>query len=87
MPRYTARAEFSREERSAEWRLTGVWLAGQFWPAPDAANSPGRRRGRPHPEVGWTPLPTPIVGPDVETAASIALEIAVTTWPDRISRR
>ena len=84
MPRYTARAEFSRTESSAGWRLTGVWIAGRFFPAPGA---PERQRRRPHPDVGWTALPTPIVGPDIDAAAAIALEIAQSAWPERAGRR
>jgi hypothetical protein len=84
VPRYTARAEFTRADASSPWRLVGVWIAGRFFAAPGA---PERPRRRPHPDVGWTELPTPIVGPDVDAAAAIALDVAQTTWPERAGRR
>ncbi|HEY7591249.1 MAG TPA: hypothetical protein VH723_09660 [Candidatus Limnocylindrales bacterium] len=86
MPRYQARAEFRRLDRDRPWVLAGVVIQQRFWPV-----APGveRVRGRlvANGLLGWIDLPTPILAPDIDTAAATALEMARAEWPKRVRTR
>lgn len=85
MPRYRGRAEFRRSSTSSRWVLAGVRLADRFWPA-EPGVEPVRRRLAPG-LLGWADLPSPILAPDIETAAETALVVAADVWPDRVPAR
>jgi hypothetical protein len=85
MPRYVARAEFRREDRSAPWVLAGVVIAHRFWGA-DIGVEPISRRLPVTGLVAWTTIPTPIVAADEAVAADAALSVARATWPARDRR-
>ena len=60
--------------------LAGVRIDGVFHPAADGIEPV---RGR-LPDTGllaWADVPVPILAPDPATAATVALEVAVRTWP------
>jgi hypothetical protein len=65
--------------------LAGVHLGGQFWPASPGV-APVRRR-LPEPGLlGWIALDAPIVAADAATAATTALDMARSAWPDWAAR-
>lgn len=82
MRQYRARVEFRRRDLNAGWVLAGVFIDHRFWPARFGVE---RLRGRlAGPGLaGWTDLPEPIVAPDIETAAEVALDVARHRWPGR----
>jgi hypothetical protein len=82
MPRYRARAEFRRGRLGSPWVLAGVRLQHRFWPARPGVEPVDRRLRNTGP-LGWTDLPSPIVAPDVEAAATVALATARAAWPAR----
>jgi hypothetical protein len=79
---YRARAEFRRRDLTAGWVLSGVFIDHVFFPARFGVE---RLRGRlAGPGLaGWTDLPEPILAPDAQTAAEIALDVARQRWPKR----
>jgi hypothetical protein len=82
MPRYSARVEFRRANVESEWVLAGIVMAGRFWPAQPGVGRVRRRL----PAVGllgWSDLPSPVVAPTIDDAATIALDVARATWPGR----
>jgi hypothetical protein len=82
MPRYLARAGFRRRRVGSRWVLAGVILQDRFWPARPDVEPVGRRLPSTG-LLGWGDLSSPIVAPDVEAAATIALATARAAWPAR----
>lgn len=83
MPAYRARAEFRRLTRASPWVLAGVRVGVTFRPAAPEVE-PIRSRLPDSGLVGWATLDMPIVAPDAERAGDAALEVARSTWPDRV---
>jgi hypothetical protein len=82
MNRYRARAEFRRRDAGSPWVLAGVVVDHRFWPARPGVE-PVRRRLPNGGLLGWVELDSPILAPDVDQAAEIALATARAAWPSR----
>jgi hypothetical protein len=82
---FAVRAEFRRGRAGAPWVLAGVIVDGTFWPA-QAGIERVRRRPPGHGLLGWADVPAPVIAPDREAAAEVALAVCAAVWPDRTRR-